>query len=150
VQYGPNLRALATYLVVSQHVLVERAAHLIDDVTGAHPSTGWISSVIASTSEQLADTDALIRTLPILAHVLHVDGTTVNVNGHRWWLHVAATQKLTSYFLHRSRWRTAVKEFAILPAFAGVSRKNARLAQLSLSRLMRCSARLPTRAAAGP
>jgi len=120
VQYGPNLRALATYLVVYQHVPVQRAAQLIADVTGARPSTGWISSVIAATSEQLADTDALIRTLLILAHVLHVDETTVNVNGHRWWLHVAATQKLTSYFLHRSRGRTAVTEFGILPAFAGV------------------------------
>lgn len=83
VQYGPNLRALATYLVVYQHVPVERAAELIADVTGAQPSTGWISSVIAATSQQLADTDALIRTWLILAHVLHVDETTVNVNGHR-------------------------------------------------------------------
>jgi len=56
---------------------------LIADVTGARPSTGWISSVIAATSEQLADTDALIRTWLIRAHVLYVDATTVNVNGHR-------------------------------------------------------------------
>jgi len=111
---------LATYLVVYQHVPVQRAAQLIADVTGARPSTGWTSSVIVATSEQLADTDALIRTLLILAHVLHVDETTINVNGYRWWLHVAATQKLTSYFLHRSRGRTAVTEFGILPAFAGV------------------------------
>lgn len=35
VQYGPNLRALAAYLVVYQHVPVERAVELIADVTGA-------------------------------------------------------------------------------------------------------------------
>jgi len=87
---------------------------------GPRPSTGWINSVIAATSEQLADTDVLIRTWLMLAHVLHVDETAVNVNGHRWWLHVAATQKLTSYFLHKSRGRTAVAEFAILPAFTKV------------------------------
>jgi hypothetical protein len=34
MQYGPNLRALACYLVVFQHVPAERAALLIADVTG--------------------------------------------------------------------------------------------------------------------
>ena len=120
VQYGPNLRALATYLVVYQHVPVERAAELIGDVTGARPSTGWISSVVAATSQQLVETDKLIRTLLILALVLHVDETTVNVNGDKWWLHVASTGTLTAYFLHTSRGRVAVDEFAILPAFTGV------------------------------
>src|SRR5829696_5473273 len=45
VAYGPNLRALAVYLVVYQHVPVERAAQLIADLTGAGCSTGWISGV---------------------------------------------------------------------------------------------------------
>ncbi|MGV1009486.1 MAG: IS66 family transposase [Dermatophilaceae bacterium] len=120
VQYGPNLRALAAYLVVYQHVPVERAAELIGDVTGACPSTGWISSVIAAAAEQLVETDALIRTLLILALVLHVDETSINVNGHKQWLHVASTGTLTSYFLHQSRGRTAVDAFGILPAFTGV------------------------------
>ncbi len=120
VQYGPNLRALATYLVVYQHVPVERAAELISDVTGARPCPGWVSSVVAATAEQLAETDALIRTLLILALVLHVDETTVNVNGNKQWLHVASTGTLTSYFLHASRGRTAVDAFGILPAFTGV------------------------------
>jgi transposase len=40
VAYGPNLRALAAYLLVFQHVPVERAAQLIADVTGARCSTG--------------------------------------------------------------------------------------------------------------
>ena len=35
VCYGPNLRTLAVYLVVLQHVPVERAALLIADLTGA-------------------------------------------------------------------------------------------------------------------
>jgi transposase len=39
VAYGPNLRALAVYLVVYQHVPVERAARLIANVCGAGCST---------------------------------------------------------------------------------------------------------------
>jgi hypothetical protein len=43
VAYGPNLRAVAVYLLVYQHIPVARAAELIADVTGARCSTGWIS-----------------------------------------------------------------------------------------------------------
>jgi transposase len=120
VQYGPNLRALATYLVVYQHVPVARAAELIADVTGARPSTGWISSVIAGTGAQLADTDTAIRAQLMAAYLLHVDETSINVNGVRMWLHVASTATLTAYFLHTSRGRVAVDEFGILPGYTGV------------------------------
>lgn len=120
VQYGANLRALATYLVVYQHIPVARAAELIADVTGARPSTGWICSVIAATGESLADADAAIRARLIAAYTLHVDETTINVNGQKIWLHIASTATLTSYFLHKSRGRVAVDEFGVLPGFTGV------------------------------
>jgi transposase len=115
--YGPNLRALAAYLVVFQHLPVARAAQLIADLTGARPSTGWISSVLATVAAVLVDVDKLIKTLLTLAHVLHVDETSANINGARWWLHVASTDTLTAYHLHPSRGRAAVSEFGVLPAF---------------------------------
>ena len=60
MQYGPNLRALACYLVVFQHVPAERAALLIADVTGAQVSTGWIARTVARTAGLLAQTEAFI------------------------------------------------------------------------------------------
>jgi hypothetical protein len=117
--YGPNLRALAVYLLVFQHIPVARAAMLIADVTGARPSTGWISSVLATVAGVLVDVEKLIKSLIVLAHVIHVDETTSNINGARWWLHVACTDKLTAYLLHPSRGRAAVTEFDVLPAFGG-------------------------------
>jgi transposase len=115
--YGPNLRALAVYLLVFQHIPVSRTAQLIADLTGARPSTGWISSVLATVADALVDVEKLIKSLIVLAHVIHVDETSSNVNGARWWLHVASTQKLTAYHLHPSRGRAAVTEFDVLPAF---------------------------------
>src|SRR5690606_15229527 len=44
--YGPNLRALAVYPLVFQHIPVERTAMLIRDVTGAEVSTGWVASLL--------------------------------------------------------------------------------------------------------
>jgi transposase len=120
VVYGPNLRALAVYLLVFQHVPVERTAMLLADVCDAPVSTGWVCRTLAQTADALADVDRLIRALLTAAHVLHVDETSTQVARHRYWLHVACTPLLTAFHLHSSRGRAAVDEFGILPDFAGV------------------------------
>lgn len=119
--YGPNLRALAVYLLVYQHIPVARCAELIADLTGASVSTGWVCSTLTRAAETLAEVEELIKTLITLAHVGHFDETTVNLNGSTWWLHVACTPTLTGYHLHRSRGRSAVREFGVLPRFTGVA-----------------------------
>lgn len=121
VAYGPNLRALAVYLVVFQHVPVERAAILIADVTGARVSTGWITSAIAATADDLLEVEALIKTLITLSYLVHFDETTVNVNGTKEWLHVGSTRTLTAFHLNPSRGRKAVAAFGILPDFTGIA-----------------------------
>jgi transposase len=117
--YGPNLRALAVYLLVFQHIPVARTQALIADLTGARPSTGWVSSVLVTVADLLGEVEKLIKSLIVAAHVIHVDETTSNINGARWWLHVASTDKLTAYHLHPSRGRTAVTEFDVLPDYRG-------------------------------
>src|SRR6266851_764359 len=49
---GPRLRALAVYLVVFQHVPVERCRQLIADVAGAAVSEGFIHSCLAKAASQ--------------------------------------------------------------------------------------------------
>lgn len=119
VSYGPNLRAVAVYLVVFQHVPVERAALLIADLTGAQVSTGWVSAQIARAADALVDVEALIKTLLTLAAVIGIDETSVNVAGNKQWLHVARTERLTAYHLPESRGRVAVNEFGVLPGYSG-------------------------------
>ena len=119
--YGPNLRALAVYLLVYQHVPVARTAELIADLTGATVSTGWVCSVLTRVADVLADVEKLIAALITAAHVGHFDETSVNVNGAKWWLHVACTPTLTAYHLDRSRGRAAVDCFGVLPAFTGIA-----------------------------
>jgi len=119
VCYGPNLRAIAVYLVVFQHVPVERTAQLIAELTGAAPSTGWVSAQVARTADALVEVERLIKTLITLAAVIGVDETTVNIAGGKQWLHVARTDLLTAYHLHANRGRKAVQEFGILPTYEG-------------------------------
>ena len=125
VVYGPNLRAIAVYLVVFQHVPVERAALLISDLTGASVSTGWVSAQVGRTADALVEVEALIKTLVSLAAVIGVDETTININGVKQWLHVARTDELTAYFLHPNRGRVAVEQFAILPTYLGTVMRDA-------------------------
>jgi transposase len=92
---GPRLRALAVYLVVHQHIPVERAAQLIRDLTGAEPSTGWIVAATAAAAGAVEPALDLIRALLVCGDVVHADKTTTNIGGQRAWLHVACTGELT-------------------------------------------------------
>jgi transposase len=93
--YGPNLRALTVYLLVFQHIPVERTARLIKDVTGAEVSTGWAASLIPGAAGLVEDSVDLIRALLVMGHVLHADETTTRIGSVRRWLHLACTDFLT-------------------------------------------------------
>jgi transposase len=56
---------------------------LIADLTGSRPPTGWISSQLSAVADVLIDVEKLIKSLIVLAHVIHVDETTSNINGAR-------------------------------------------------------------------
>jgi transposase len=100
VRYGPNVSALAVYLWVYQHIPVARTAKLIEQVCGLAVSTGWVCRALQVTAEALAEVEQTIKTLITLGHLVHVDETSTNITGARWWLHVASTQKLTAYALN--------------------------------------------------
>jgi hypothetical protein len=51
---------------------------LIADLTGSRPPTGWISSQLSAVADVLIDVEKLIKSLIVLAHVIHVDETTSN------------------------------------------------------------------------
>jgi transposase len=118
--YGPNLRAWVVYALVFQHIPVARVVELVTDLSGARPSAGWVCQVLRDTAAALVEVEKLIRTLLTAAHILHADETGAKVTGARWWLHVAATDKLTTYHLDRSRGRTAITRLGVLQDFSGI------------------------------
>jgi transposase len=122
VSIGPNLRALAVYLVVFQHVPVERCARLIADVTGAEVSAGFIHSCLAKAAEAVADVVKLIKALITAAYVAGFDETTLRCGpaGQKKYV-LAAFTELYSLFFLGARSLESFREFGILPAFAGVA-----------------------------
>ena len=118
---GPRLRALAVYLVVFQHVPVERCRQLIADVTGAAISDGFVHSCLAKAASLAADVVRLIRALITAAAVAGFDETTLRSGpaGEKKYVHGAFTERYSAFWLG-TRSLEAMQDAGILPDFAGI------------------------------
>ena len=119
---GPGLRALAVYLLVYQHIPVERCRQLIADVAGAEVSDGFIHSCLRKAASALAGVVKLIKTLITAAHVAGFDETTLRAGkaGTKKYVQGAFTERYTALFLGE-RTLKSFRTFGILPDFAGVT-----------------------------
>src|SRR5216684_4462346 len=113
---GPRLRALAVYLVVFQHVPVERCRDLIADVTGAAVSAGFIHSCLAQAAGLAADVVRLIRTLITAAPVAGFDETTLRSGpaGEKKYVHGAFTERYSAFWLG-TRGLDSMQDAGIIP-----------------------------------
>ncbi len=118
---GPRLRALAVYLVVFQHVPVERCRDLIADMAGADVSAGFIHSCLRKAADLAAEVVRLIRALITAAAVAGFDETTLRSGpaGEKKYVHGAFTGQYSSFYLGTRSLQT-MRQAGILPDFAGV------------------------------
>jgi hypothetical protein len=121
VSIGPGLRALAVYLVIYQHVPIERCRRLIADVTGAHVSDGFIHSCLARAAGAAADVVTLISALITAAPVAGFDETTLRAGpaGRKKYVLGAFTERHSLFFLGQ-RTLKSFRDFGILADFAGI------------------------------
>src|ERR1039458_538396 len=121
VTYGLNLQAWCVYLMAAHAIPVHRCAELIESLTGAKPSPGFVHGMIRRAAAAVAGANRLIRCLIILAHVVSADETPIRVGPgpktRKRYLLVACTSLLTCYFLGDR----SMKTFAafVLPALGG-------------------------------
>ena len=108
VGYGPNLAAFAVYLMVVHFIPAHRVVALLESLTGAAPSVGFVHGLLARTAAALAEAHERIRALLTLAHVVCADETPLRVGpkapkpgkkkAERYLL-VACTELYTHYLL---------------------------------------------------
>jgi len=102
VTYGLALQAWCVYLIAAHAIPVHRCAELIEALTGAEPSPGFVHSMIARAAAAVAGANAAIRCLIILAHVVSADETPIRAGpgpkARKRYLLVACTHLLTYYF----------------------------------------------------
>ena len=119
VQYGPVLKGVMVYLMEGQLLPSKRTLEVLDEVFGAAMSEGTLYNAREQCFEAIEPIAAAIQTHLQQASVEQFDETGLRVNSKLWWLHVACTDGLTSYFVHPKRGKEAIDEMNILPQFKG-------------------------------
>jgi transposase len=108
VGYGPNLQAFVVYLMVVQFIPVQRCVELLESLTGATPSAGFVHGMLKRTAGLLAEVDKRIRALITLAYAVCADETPLRVGPKQpkpgrkkaeKYLLVACTELYTHYLL---------------------------------------------------
>ena len=79
VTYGIGLQAWCVYLMAAHAIPVHRCAELVEALTGARPSPGFVHGMLARAAAAVRDANQLIRSLIILARVICADETPIRV-----------------------------------------------------------------------
>jgi len=119
VQYGPRLKAQASYLNNYQLIPLARTCELLGDFYGHAPAEAFVLDANAALVDQAEPSLATIKQQLIEADVAHFDESGLRVEGKLNWLHVASTDHLTYYDVHPKRGQEGMKAIGILPEFEG-------------------------------
>jgi transposase len=118
-QYGPRLKAQASYLNNYHFIPLARTEELLTDFYGQSPS----EAVVIEANKQLVthSQPALesIKQQLLDAAVVNFDESGLRVVGKLNWLHVASTPELTHYHVHQKRGAEGMEAGAIFPDFQG-------------------------------
>jgi transposase len=119
VSYGPHAAAIAVYLVLGQHLPVERTASLLAELFGTPMSVGTVAAWTARAAAGLAPFTAAAVAGLIRAELVHADETGLRVAGRLHWLHVACGPRFTALCCHRRRGTEAIDAAGVLPHVTG-------------------------------
>ncbi len=119
VQYGPMVHTWASYLTNQHHIPVERTTEIFEDLVQHRVSEGTVLKASEQLDRCIEPSTEAVKGLLRDAEVLHVDESGLRVTGKLHWLHVASTDRLTSYEVHAKRGHEAMEDAGILGAFTG-------------------------------
>ena len=118
-QYGPRLKAQASYLNNYHFIPLARTAELLADFYGQALSEPVVIEANHQLVEQTHPSLERVKQQLVAADVAHFDESGLRVEGKLHWLHVASTPELTHYHVHRNRGQDGMEAGGILPAFQG-------------------------------
>lgn len=119
VQYGPRLKAQATYLNEYNFLSLERTAQFFLDMYGHTLAEDTIRHANARIARNVGPVNQVIIDQLCQAEVVNADETGLRVVGKLHWLHVASTPTLTTYTVHPKRGRVAMEDAGILNNLQG-------------------------------
>lgn len=101
VQYGPVIKSLSVYLQNQHYIPEKRLQSIFEDVFGLHLTSSTFNNFNEKLVDNLEPVLSSIDKGIYKAAVKHLDETGFRVENKQKWLHVACTDKLTSYRLDR-------------------------------------------------
>ena len=120
VQYGPALKAQAVYFHQYQFIPLERTCEMFADLYGHPVGEGTLVATTQEMAEAVQPANAQVKAqLRVAEPVVHCDESGLRVTGTLQWLHVASTERLTSYAVHAKRGSEALEAIGIVPTLAG-------------------------------
>ncbi len=120
VCWGPEVRALAVYLMDRQHLPLERCAELLAELVDAPVSTGWLCAVQQEAAGRLAPFVTAVKDALGDSPVVCADETGTRVGITKRWVHTLATNLLTLLVVHPRRGVDALEDIGVLASFTGV------------------------------
>lgn len=121
VQYGPRLKAQASYFNNYHVIPLERTTEIFADLY-RHPITeAIVLQANATLADRVQPVNEAVKEALINAPVVNFDESGLRVAGKLHWVHVASTPELTFYTVHRKRGSDAMDDAGILPEFEGTA-----------------------------
>lgn len=114
-QYGSSVKAMSVYLSQFQLLPYDRIVELFADQMMLPLSAGTVVNFNREAFEALETFEAWASQKLIESDVLNLDETSININGKRIWLHLAANDLYTRYQPHLKRGLEAIKDMGIVP-----------------------------------
>jgi transposase len=121
VQYGPTVQTWASYFTNQHHIPLERTTEIFADLVQHQVSEATVLKASEHLDRCIAPSTEAVKGMLREAEVLHVDESGLRVTGKLHWLHVASTERLTSYEVHAKRGQEAMEDAGILGAFRGIA-----------------------------
>jgi len=121
VQYGPTLKAMATYLQDYQLLPYKRTKELFSDFFNLSISQGTLYNIGKTAYEKLESFKDRLKELLTYCLVVGFDETGFRVLATRIWLHSYSTDKHAYFEVHANRGREAMNDIGILPDFKGIA-----------------------------
>ena len=121
LQYGNGLKAFVINLLVVQMVSLQRVQQLVQSMIGERLAEATLLNFVLRLYQALESWEMQATDQLLAQPSLHVDETSLQVDGKKHWIHVYASGDITLKHLHRKRGKQAIEEINIIPRYGGVT-----------------------------
>jgi transposase len=121
IQYGAGVKIHAVYMSQFQLIPYSRVEDHFLDQMGIPISAGTIYNFNQDAYDRLAFFEEWAKRKLIMAQLVHLDETGINICGKKIWLHNTSNDAITLFLPHEKRGAEAIDHIGILPIYRGVA-----------------------------